>query len=98
MRNDYRLNLPRRPRRLRRNDGIRALVRETRLSPADLIQPIFVVEGDGADGPVESMPGIKRLTLSSVVKECVRLRQLGLRGVALFPCLSPIHKTIIHQK
>ena len=58
-----------RPRRLRQASFIRSLVRETRLSASQLIQPLFVAEGDLV-GPVASMPGIVRLSPDQLAKEC----------------------------
>lgn len=79
----------RRPRRLRRNPAIRALVEETRVGPADLIAPLFVKEGGGAPEPVESMPGVVRWPLETVVEEARSLAGLGIPGVALFPVTDP---------
>src|ERR1700709_476941 len=56
-------------RRLRRTDVLRGLVRETELSPAHLIQPVFVVAGEGIREEVESMPGIERFSISALVEE-----------------------------
>jgi len=85
---DFRLNLTRRPRRLRQTAGIRALVRETDLQTSQLIQPLFVIDGKGAAEPIESMPGISRLTIPLLVKECRELLALGISAVALFPTLE----------
>jgi porphobilinogen synthase len=87
MSRDLSLNLVQRPRRLRRNSSIRDLVRETVVRPENLIAPLFVKEGTGAPEPIESMPGIQRYSLSDLVRECSSLQRLGLRAVALFPCL-----------
>ena len=54
---DYQLDLQRRPRRLRQTSALRALVEETDLKPAHLIQPLFVLEGSGKSERVETMPG-----------------------------------------
>ncbi len=73
--------------RLRRNRQapfVRELVRETRLTAAQLIQPLFVAEGE-LKGPVASMPGIVRLDLPELVQECRALAAAGIRAVALFP-------------
>lgn len=87
--NDSRqLSITRRPRRLRRTAALRNLVAETALRPADLIQPLFVMEGTGADEPIPSMPGQKRWTLDSLVKECRYLYAIGIPAVALFPKLA----------
>ncbi|HVU37392.1 MAG TPA: porphobilinogen synthase [Opitutales bacterium] len=89
-----RLHLPQRPRRLRRTAVIRALVRETVLTPAQLIQPVFVIEG-GAGAmpePVPSLPGVSRIPLARIGAHCCELAKLGLGGVALFPKVDPKRK------
>lgn len=88
-----RLNLTRRPRRLRRTDAIRRLVRETQVQVDNLIQPLFVIDGDGADEPIDSMPGQSRLTIKSLVGECRKLYELGVPAVAVFPKLDASLKT-----
>jgi porphobilinogen synthase len=85
---DFRLDLTRRPRRLRRTSALRALANETDLHPHNLIQPIFVVDGEGAAEPIESMPGISRLTIPLLIEECRELLALGIPAVALFPKLD----------
>ncbi|MEO5695564.1 MAG: porphobilinogen synthase [Burkholderiaceae bacterium] len=82
-----------RPRRLRRDPFTRALVREHRLLPSDLILPVFVLAGHGIAQDVGSMPGVQRLTLDRllpVAEECVRL---GIPVMALFPVIEPALKT-----
>ena len=74
-------------RRTRRAPFIRELVRETRLSPAQLIAPLFIAEAAEA-GPVSSMPGVERLTIDGLVDECKALQKLGIGVVALFPALA----------
>lgn len=83
------MDLPIRPRRLRHTPEIRDLVRETTLSVNNLVQPLFVIDGNGEPEPISSMPGQKRLTISQLVEECRDLHGAGLRGVALFPKLDP---------
>ena len=78
-------------RRTRQADWIRRMVRETRLDPAQLIQPLFVAEGDLA-GPVKSMPGVRRLTLAELKREAKALYKLGIAAVALFPVIPPAKK------
>jgi porphobilinogen synthase len=73
-----------RPRRLRRTSALRELVRETRLGPSQLIQPVFVVEGQGTREPVRSMPGIERFAVDRVVEEAKEVERLGIAGVILF--------------
>ncbi len=82
------LSLVRRPRRLRRTAAIRSLVEETQLRVSDLIAPLFVVDGKGAPEPVASMPGVARLSVADLVKECRELWKLGVPAVALFPKLD----------
>src|SRR4029450_4087022 len=74
----------RRLRRLRRSATLRALVRETRLSVDDLVQPLFIVEDPGAAGPVSSMPGINRLSLQMLDREIDRLVESGVKALLLF--------------
>ncbi|AOS45638.1 Delta-aminolevulinic acid dehydratase [Lacunisphaera limnophila] len=83
------LSLLQRPRRLRRQPSRRALVAETVLRVEDLIAPLFVVEGKARPDPIASMPGVFRLGIDDLVKECRELHQLGVPAVALFPKLSP---------
>jgi len=86
-----RLVLPQRPRRLRRTAALRALVRETRLDPAQLIQPVFVCEGAEPE-PIPSLPGIARIPLRQLGAHCRELAKLGLGGIALFPKVDPKSK------
>ncbi|MGN6580847.1 MAG: porphobilinogen synthase [Bordetella sp.] len=82
-----------RPRRLRRDDFTRRLVRENRLSVDDLIYPVFVAEGAGLSQPVPSLPGVVRYSLDTllpVAEECVAL---GIPVMALFPVIDPALKT-----
>ena len=58
-----------RPRRLRRTESLRRMVRETRLSPDNLIQPFFVCPGRGVKKPVSSMPGVAQMSVDNVVAE-----------------------------
>ncbi|HVT72737.1 MAG TPA: porphobilinogen synthase [Lacunisphaera sp.] len=85
----FQLNLTHRPRRLRRFASRRALVEETVLRAADLIAPLFVVDGKGAPEPIASMPGVRRFNVTDLVKECQELFALGVPAVALFPKLDP---------
>lgn len=71
-------------RRLRRTDTLRALVRETELSPAHLIQPAFVVAGEGVREGVPSMPGVERLSISNLVEEAGELAAAGVGALMLF--------------
>ena len=71
-------------RRLRRTPGIRDLVRETELSPRQLVQPMFVVTGEGVREPVESMPGIERFSINEVVAEATEVQAAGVGAVIVF--------------
>jgi porphobilinogen synthase len=73
-----------RPRRLRRTPALRALARETRVVPADLVQPLFCVEGRGVREPVPSMPGVERLSTDQLAAEVKELERLGIAAVILF--------------
>ncbi len=73
-----------RARRLRRNETLRRMVRETRLSVDQLIMPLFVVPGEGVINPVGSMPGVAQLSVDRTVEECRAIRDLGIPAVILF--------------
>jgi porphobilinogen synthase len=79
-----RLALTRRPRRLRRTETIRTLVRETRLTPDCFILPLFVCEGRGVKREVSSMPGVSQLSVDEAVKEAAGAKADGVPGVLLF--------------
>lgn len=81
-----------RPRRNRRTPAIRSMVRETTLSPADFILPMFLHE-DEVDTPIESMPGVTRWSLKSLVKEAGKAHALGIPAVVLFPKIEEVLKT-----
>ena len=79
-----------RPRRLRRNERLRDLVRETTLSPKNFIYPIFVGPGKNRAQPVSSMPGVSQLSVDRAVAECDEVNSLGIPAVILFGL--PDHK------
>ncbi|MBB5351997.1 porphobilinogen synthase [Haloferula luteola] len=81
-----------RPRRNRRTSAIRALVRETTLSPSDFIQPLFVHDGT-EDIAIASMPGCTRWSLSGLVKEAHEVFAAGVPAVVLFPAIAESLKT-----
>src|SRR5690349_16405780 len=80
----YVMNLIERPRRLRRTEAIRALVRETKLSPDDFVYPLFVCEGEGIRREISSMPGVFNLSIDELVNEVAVARKAGVRSVILF--------------
>jgi porphobilinogen synthase len=71
-------------RRLRRTRALRDLVRETELTPAHLVQPLFVVAGEGVREEVASMPGIQRFSISELVAEAGEVQAAGIKAVLLF--------------
>jgi len=73
-----------RPRRLRQNEAFRSLIRETHLSPAQLIYPLFVMPGKGKREAISSMPGIHRVSVDQLGKEAKECLQLGVNSVILF--------------
>jgi porphobilinogen synthase len=82
-----------RMRRLRRHEWTRRLVAESVLTAADLIWPLFVVEGEKKREPVASMPGVERLSIDQVVHAAEEAARLRIPVVALFPCTDPALKT-----
>jgi porphobilinogen synthase len=87
------LHLTRRLRRLRTSETLRALVRETRLSPEMFVLPLFVCEGEGVRREVSSMPGVFNLSVDEAVKEAEAARSEGVKSVLLFGL--PDHKDAI---
>jgi porphobilinogen synthase len=73
-----------RKRRLRASEGMRALVRETKLAPAQFILPLFVVPGEGVRKEIGSMPGNYQLSIDQLLKECSEAESLGIGGIILF--------------
>ncbi len=83
------LNLARRPRRNRKSEWARRLVRETTLDVSNLIWPIFLVDGDGRREPIGSMPGVFRYSIDEATKAVAEASALGIPAVALFPNTEP---------
>jgi len=79
-----------RPRRLRSNENIRRMVRETKLSPDDFIYPLFVTHGKGVKKEISSMPGNFQQSIDHIVKDCEEVMALGIPAVLLFGI--PEHK------
>ncbi|TMK71292.1 MAG: porphobilinogen synthase, partial [Actinobacteria bacterium] len=71
-------------RRMRRTKALRDLVREAELSPQHLVQPLFVVAGEGVREQVPSMPGVERLSITELVAEATELQTVGIEAVILF--------------
>jgi porphobilinogen synthase len=85
-------------RRLRAAEFSRRLVRESGLSPADLIFPVFVLEGTGQREAVPSMPGIERLSIDLLVAQAREAEQLGIPALALFPVVDAGHKSLLAEE
>ncbi len=84
--------IPHRPRRLRQSASLRAMTRETRLDPAQLVHPLFIQEGKDS-AALFSMPGCLRLSVDDLVREAEKSLALGIRAVALFPRVPDAKKT-----
>ena len=81
-----------RPRRNRKSEAIRSLVRENTLDPSDFINPMFIIDGSKTKTEIASMPGIFRMTPDLALEECRQLLDLGVQAVALFPALEDSKK------
>lgn len=77
-------------RRLRSSEGIRNMIRENRVNKADLVYPIFVIEGENIKNPVDSMPGIYQFSIDRLDEELDRIKEAGVNSVLLFGI--PEHK------
>lgn len=86
-----------RMRRLRARPFSRALVSENTLSPADLIYPVFVLEGSGEREAVASMPGIERLSIDLLIEQAREAVDLGVPAFALFPVVGAEHKSLLAE-
>jgi porphobilinogen synthase len=80
-------------RRMRHDDFSRRLMRETQLSVADLIYPVFILEGEAQREPVVSMPGIERLSIDELLLEATAIHELGIPTIALFPVVPEADKS-----
>ncbi len=87
------LDLPIRPRRLRRTPWLRAMVAEHHLRVEDLIWPLFVQEGEGLATPIEGLPGVARLSIDKIVETAREAATLGIPAIALFPVTPTDKKT-----
>lgn len=89
----FQMNLPNRPRRMRRDDFSRRMMRENALSVDDLIYPVFVLEGENQREEVASMPGVTRMSVDLLVEEAKEIAALGVPAMALFPVTPQSAKT-----
>ncbi|MEH6582623.1 MAG: porphobilinogen synthase [Halioglobus sp.] len=87
-----------RMRRLRANHFSRQLVRENLLTPADLIFPVFVLEGTGQRQAIPSMPGIERLSVDLLVEQAREIHSLGIPAIALFPVVAAERKSLLAEE
>jgi porphobilinogen synthase len=87
-----------RMRRLRANEFSRRLVRENTLSPADLIFPVFILDGSDQREAIPSMPGIERLSIDLLIKQARFLHELGIPAIALFPVVAVKQKTLLAEE
>ena len=85
--------LTHRPRRLRKQEFNRSLVRENTLSTNDLIYPLFIIEGENIKEKIDSMPGIERLSIDQLLIEAKEIVDLKIQAIALFPVISSVKKT-----
>jgi len=83
-----------RMRRTRRSAALRQLVAESSLGPADLIYPLFVLDGDGRREEIESMPGIARVSIDGLLREAATAAALGIPAIALFPVIDADLKSL----
>lgn len=83
-----------RPRRMRKDDFSRRLMREHTLTSNDLIWPVFVMEGSNQREPIPSMPGVERLTLDLLIEEAKQAEALGIPMIALFPVITQDKKSL----
>ena len=86
--------LTHRPRRMRKHDFNRSLIRENTLTVSDLIYPLFIIEGKNKKQKIDSMPGIERLSIDQLLIEAKEIVDLKIQAIALFPVVSPDKKTL----
>ncbi len=87
-----------RMRRMRSHEFSRRLMRETTLTPDDLIYPVFVIEGENRTEEVASMPGIERMTVDKLLMDCQEIANLGIPMVALFPLVPTSKKSLAGEE
>ena len=86
--------LTHRPRRMRKQEFNRSLIRENSSSVSDLIYPLFIIEGEKKKEKIDSMPGIERLSIDQLLIEAKEIVDLKIQAIALFPVISPDKKTL----
>ena len=86
--------LTHRPRRMRKHEFNRSLIRENSLSVSDLIYPLFIIEGENKKEKIDSMPGIERFSIDQLLIEAKEIVDLKIQAIALFPVISADKKTL----
>ncbi len=94
MNENFKLDIKKRPRRLRRTPTILSLCEETRVSPADLILPVFIKEGKSGADKIPSMPNVYRHTIDSLLRLCEKAAKLGVMAIAPFPQVDRSKKSL----
>ncbi len=82
-----------RPRRMRRDDFSRRMMRETRLAADDFIYPVFVLDGHQHEEPIASLPGVSRKSLDLLLSDAAACVEVGVPAIALFPVIAPAQKS-----
>ncbi len=94
MNENFKLDIKRRPRRLRKNDSVLSLCEENRVLPSDLILPVFLKEGRNGADEISYMPGVFRHTVDSLLRLCDSLSKRGVMAIAPFPLVENSKKSI----
>lgn len=82
------IDIPKRPRRNRKSEAVRQMVKETTLHTSQLIFPMFIVDGNGIQIPIQSMPGINRMSVDNMLREIEECMALGVNTFCLFPAFE----------
>ena len=93
MEEKFKLDMAKRPRRLRKGASMLSLCSENRLDPADMILPVFIMEGKSGSAKIPSMPGVFRHTVDSLLKLCEKSLKCGVRAIAPFPLVEASRKS-----
>ncbi len=93
MEEKFKLDMAKRPRRLRKGASMLSLCSENRLAPADMILPVFIMEGKSGSVKIPSMPGVFRHTVDSLLKLCEKSLKCGVRAIAPFPLVEASRKS-----
>lgn len=94
MEEKFKLDMAKRPRRLRKGASMLSLCAENRLDPADMILPVFIMEGKSGAAKIPSMPNVYRHTIDSLLKLCDEALKCGVRAIAPFPQVEQSLKTL----